>query len=74
MAVKSSGIFNIIMIDIEIKPPSDLNGTYTCYYPYVDYDNIWIWHKSVEKNINRIYYSEKYEVYYSIFKDNLKKL
>lgn len=45
-----------------------------CYYPYVDYDNIWIWHKSVEKNIDRIYYSEKYEVYYSIFKDNFKKV
>ena len=62
------------MIDIEIKPPPDLNGIYTCYYPYVVYDNIWIWHKSVEKNIDRIYYSEKYEVYYSIFKDNLKKV
>lgn len=59
------------MIDIEIKPP-DLNGIYTCYCPYTDYDNIW--HKSAEKNINRIYYSEKYEVYYSIFKNNLKKV
>lgn len=43
-----------------------------CYCPYTDYDNIW--HKSVEKNIDRIYYSKKYEVYYSIFKDNLKKV
>ena len=60
------------MIDIEIKPPLDLNGIYTCYCPYTDYDNIW--HKSTEKNIDRIYYSEKYEVYYSIFKDNLKKV
>ena len=60
------------MIDIEIKPPLDLNDTYTCYCPYTDYDNIW--HKSIEKNIDRIYYSEKYEVYYSIFKDNLKKV
>lgn len=33
-AVKSSGIFNIIiiMIDIEIKPPPDLNDTYMCCY------------------------------------------
>ena len=34
------------MIDIEIKPP-DLNGIYTCYCPYTDYDNIQ--HKSAEK-------------------------
>lgn len=61
------------MIDIEIKPP-DLNGTYTCYCPYVVYDNIWIWHKSVEKNIDCIYYSEEYKVYYSFFKDNLKRI
>ena len=27
-----------------------------------------------KKNIDRIYYSEKYEVYYSIFKDNLKRI
>lgn len=27
-----------------------------------------------KKNIDRIYYSKKYEVYYSIFKNNLKKV
>ena len=62
------------MIDIEIKPPPDLNGTYTCYYPYVDYDNIWIWHKSVEK-ILIVFIIQKNTKYIILFlKIILKKL
>ena len=59
------------MIDIEIKPPKDLNGTYICYCPECDYENVW--HKYARKNIDRICYSKTYEVYYATFEDGLKR-
>lgn len=59
------------MIDIEIKPP-DLNGTYTCYCPYTDYNNIW--HKSAKK-ILIVFIIQKNTKYIILFlKIILKKL
>lgn len=73
MAVKSSGIFNIIiiMIDIEIKPPPDLNDTYMCYYIYWDYYEC-DWQKSFDTNIGPIQYLEKSGTYHSTFDNGIK--
>lgn len=68
--MKSSGIFNIIiMIDIEIKPPPDLNDTYMCCYIYRDYKG---WQKSFDTNIGPIQYLKTPGIYYSTFDIGIK--
>ena len=52
------------MIDIEIKPPPDLNDTYMCCYIYWDYYECG-WQKSFDTNIGPIQYLEKSGAYHS---------
>lgn len=58
------------MIDIEIKPPPDLNNTYMCCYIYWDYE--WGWQKSFDTNIGPIQYLEKSGAYHSTFDIGIK--
>lgn len=55
------------MIDIEIKPPKDLNDVHVCYCPYCDSEGVW--HKYSIRNIKHIYYSKVYKVYYATHGD-----
>lgn len=59
------------MIDIEIKPPPDLNDIYMCCYIYWDYYEC-DWQKSFDINIGPIQYLEKSGAYHSTFDIGIK--
>ncbi len=58
------------MIDIEIKPPANLDDKYMCCYIFSDYERRW--QKSFDTNLGPIKYLERIGAYYSTFDIGIK--